>query len=102
MRPYVPEAMDKTDFDDLLSRVKEIDELLQFPSLSGHIERANRLAVSIARSAPSPIPNLAMLVSNTANDIRQNPKDREAQDRVREAIARLRAAIEDRKSRLAD
>jgi hypothetical protein len=94
--------MDKTDFDDLLSRVKEIDELLQFPSLSGHIERANRLAVSIARSAPGPLPNLAMLVSNAANDIRQKTNDREAHDRVREAIARLRAAIEDKKSQVTD
>ena len=94
--------MNKTDFADLLSRVKEIDELLQFPSLSEHIERANRLAVSVARSAPTPIPNLAMLVSNAANDIRQKPKDGEAQAQLREAIARLRAAIEDQKSTMAD
>lgn len=94
--------MDEADFDDLLSRVKEIDELVQFPSLSGHIERANRLAVSVARSAPSPIPNLAMLVSNAANEIRQDPRQPEAHDRLREAIARLRAAIDDKKSQVAD
>jgi hypothetical protein len=90
--------MDKIDFDDLLSRVKEIEELLQFPSLSGHIERANALAVSVARRAPSPIPHLAMLVADAVNEIRLNPQDREAQSRFRAAIAQLREAIEVKRS----
>jgi hypothetical protein len=54
--------MDNADFDDLLSRVKEIQELLQFPSLSQHIGRANELALSVARNAPPPVPHLAMLL----------------------------------------
>jgi hypothetical protein len=40
------------------------------------------------------------MVSNAANDIRKKPKDGEAHAQVREAITRLRAAIEDQKSRV--
>jgi hypothetical protein len=43
-----------------------------------------------------------MLLSNSANDIRKNPTDSGAHSQVREAIARLRAAIEDKKSQVAD
>lgn len=86
--------MDKADFDDLLSRLKEIVELLEFPALSGHTDRAGRLALSIARSAPSPIPHLAMLVADAANNIRQDPRDSEARGRFTAAVGRLRAAVE--------
>lgn len=90
--------MNNTDFDDLLSRVQEIEELLQFPSLSEHIERANGLAVSVARRAPSLIPHLAMLVADAVNEIRQNPKDSEARGRLTGAVTKLREALELKKS----
>lgn len=90
--------MNKTDFDDLLSSVKEIEELLQFPSLPGHIEKANQLALSVARRGPSPIPYLAMMVGDAVTGVKQKPRDREAQQRFAAALARLREALELKKA----
>ena len=89
--------MDATDFDVLLSRLKEIEGLLQTPTLAGHIERVNQLAVSIARSAPGPIPNLAMLLASAANGLKKLPSEY-AQHSVQESISRLQSAIEEAKN----
>ena len=86
--------MEATDFDDLLSRLKEIENLLQFPTVAGHIERANHLALSMARGTPGPIPNLAMLLTSAANRLRQGPADPDADDSVQKLISRLQMAIE--------
>jgi hypothetical protein len=45
---------------ELFSSLKEMEELLRFPSVGSHVDRANALAMGIARSAPSGrIANLA-------------------------------------------
>jgi hypothetical protein len=41
------------EVDDLLAKLKEAEELLQFPAVSGHVERASRLFLRIARCAPT-------------------------------------------------
>jgi hypothetical protein len=41
------------EVDDLLAKLKEAEELLQFPAVAGHVERASRLFLRIARCAPS-------------------------------------------------
>jgi hypothetical protein len=41
------------DVDDLLAKLKEAEELLQFPAVAGHVERASQLFLRIARCAPS-------------------------------------------------
>ena len=87
-----------TDFDDLLSRLKEIEDLVQFPTGVGHLEKANELAISIARSAPGPIPHFAMLLASAASGLRQSPTERYAHDGVQESISQLQRAIEQAKN----
>ena len=57
--------------DELLARLKEMEELLQFPGVAGHVVRATQLATSIAREAPhGRIANLAMRVISEAHALR--------------------------------
>ncbi len=39
--------------EPLLAKLKEAAELLQFPAVKGHVERASSLLLAIARKAPS-------------------------------------------------
>jgi hypothetical protein len=41
--------METPDIDALLSDLKEIEELLQFPSVTGHMQKSLRLATSARR-----------------------------------------------------
>lgn len=88
--------MEKPELDELLGQVKEIDELLRFPSVSNHIARANALALSIARNAPTGvIANLAMQVLSESNALRPPALPLRADDgRLRALLRRLRAALE--------
>jgi hypothetical protein len=43
----------KPDFEALFASLREIERLLQFPSEPDHVERANALAVAIAKQAGS-------------------------------------------------
>jgi hypothetical protein len=53
--------MSDSDIDGPLSRLKELEKLLNFPSVGGHIEEASKLALSLARNAPNgKVANLAM------------------------------------------
>jgi hypothetical protein len=59
--------VDKAKIDDALSRVQEAEELLRFPGVSGHLDKATKLMTSIAKSAPSGgISNIAMQVISEA------------------------------------
>jgi hypothetical protein len=90
-------AVPKQDLDDLLSRVKEIEELLRFPSVEGHIGRATKLATSIARHAPrGPIAHIAMHVISEANALRRSPLPLAASSaRLDDVLQRLRHALQD-------
>jgi hypothetical protein len=89
--------MDKTDLDDLLSRVKEMEELLHFPKVKGHIERASTLAVSIARNAPTGgVANLAMQAMSAAIELRRQSAAQSPPDEgVARALERLRVALQE-------
>jgi hypothetical protein len=91
--------MDRTDLDDLLSRVKEMEELLHFPTVQGHIERASTLAVSIARNAPTGgVANLAMQVMSAAIELRRQGGTAKPEDeRMGRTLERLRSALQDAK-----
>ena len=85
----------KPDFGGLLSGLREIEELLQFPSVPGHIDKANLLAMRIARSAGSgPISNLAMRVITEAVKLRGASSDRRP---LNHALWHLRIALEEAK-----
>jgi hypothetical protein len=93
---YYPAEMDKADLDDLLSRLKEIEELLRFPAVQGHVNRAETLALSIARRVKSgPTSHLAMQVISEANALRPGALPIKPDDGKRQAlIAKLRLALE--------
>jgi hypothetical protein len=88
--------MDKADLDDLLSRLKEIEELLRFPAVEGHVKRAETLALSIARRVKSgPISNLAMQLISEANSLRPGSLPIKPDDgKLQAVIAKLRLALE--------
>jgi hypothetical protein len=90
--------------DDLLRRLKEMEELLQFPGVAGHVVRATKLAISIAREAPpGPVANLAMRVISEAEAMRA-PKLPLRPDRTKlnGALWRLRLAVQELKSARSD
>lgn len=70
----------EVELDNLLAKVKEIEELLRFPSVAGHVEKANALAISIARQAPphGGIANQAMKLMSAVNTLRQPAQSRSA------------------------
>jgi hypothetical protein len=87
----------KTDFEALLATIKEIEALLQFPGEAGHIDKANLLAMRIARTAgEGPIANLAMKAIGEANKLRTDPADR---SELNHALWHLRIAVQEAKSR---
>ena len=57
--------------DELLSSLKEMEELLQFPGVPGHVEAASKLATAIARgTSDGRIANLAMKTVSEARALR--------------------------------
>jgi hypothetical protein len=93
---YYRAEMDKADLDDLLSRLKEIEELLRFPAVEGHVHRAETLALSIARRVKSgPTSHLAMQVISEANALRPGALPIRPDDgKLQALIAKLRLALE--------
>jgi hypothetical protein len=89
--------MEKPDFEALLSSLKEIEELLQFPGVPGHIQKASALAMAIARKAAAgPVSNLAMKVISEAVKLRAASTDRTS---LNQALWHLRIALQEAKSR---
>ena len=75
--------MNQADIDDLLSRLKEMEELLHFPTVEGHLKRAETLALSIARTGPNAaVRDLAMKVISEANALRRTELPLKANDRT--------------------
>ena len=93
--PGNPQPMDARrddHFAKLRARVAEIEALLVFPLLPSQADRANSLAISIAREAPhGRISNLAMHLVSAVHDARGDGNP----DSVRIMLARLRAAVEE-------
>ena len=86
----------KPDFEGLLSSLREIEELLQFPSVPGHIDKANVLAMRIARTADSgPISNLAMKLISEAVKLRAASSTRKD---LNHTLWHLRIALQQAKS----
>ena len=86
----------KPDFGGLLSSLREIEALLQFPGVPGHIDKANVLAMRIARTAGAgPISNLAMRVISESVKLRGASGDRTG---LNHALWHLRIALQEAKS----
>jgi hypothetical protein len=88
--------MDDVNLEDLLSRLKEIEGLLQFPAVDGHV-KAQALALSIARKAPTgPISNLAMQVMSEASAPRPGALPMRADaDKLNALLGKLRLALQE-------
>lgn len=89
-----PRAPASDPLDELRASFGEIEGLLRFPLVAAHVERANRLAVTIARNAPDGrIANLAMRLMSAVHEMR----DIAAPDQslIIVMLARLRAALEE-------
>ena len=91
--------MDNVNLEELLSRLKEIEGLLQVPAVDGHVSKAQTLALSIARKAPAgPISNLAMQVMSEASVLRLGtPPARADGDKLNALLAKLRLALQELK-----
>jgi hypothetical protein len=93
--------MEKPHIDALLSDLKEIEELLQFPGVTGHMRKSMRLATTIARRAPrGDISNLAMRVISEALALRTVPLPlKPDRGNLNKALWRLRIALQEVKSK---
>ncbi len=58
--------------DELLSRLKEAEELLRFPAVAGHVERASKLLLTIARQAPNAAARSAAMKAITLANLARN------------------------------
>lgn len=84
-------ALPPDRFVKLRADLDELEELLRPPLSSAQSERANRLAIAMARSAPDGrISNLAMLLVSAVHDARNGGDE----GKVRLMLARLRSAVE--------
>jgi hypothetical protein len=84
------------DFEALLSSLREIERLLQFPSAPGHVERVNALAAAIAKQARSaPVSDLAMKLIAQAARLRTAGAERKD---LNHTLWHLRIALQEAKS----
>jgi hypothetical protein len=96
--------MSKADLNLLLASVKEMEELLQFPTVPGHVKKADKLALLIARNAPNGrIANLAMRAINEAHALRSGALPLRAdRTKLNQTLWHLRLAIQEAKSAVPD
>jgi hypothetical protein len=85
---------------EALARLDELEELLEFPHVPGHITRANEIALAIARAAPSGrVPALAMRALSEAHALRETPLAlKPDRARLNRALRLLREALEKQES----
>jgi hypothetical protein len=93
--------VERADLNRLLASVKEMEELLQFPTVAGHVEKASKLALLIARNAPNgAIANLAMRVTSEAHALRASALPLRAdRTKLNQTLWHLRLALQEVKSR---
>jgi hypothetical protein len=78
--------------EELLSRVEEIEGLLR-TGVAGHLDRVERLLMSIARAAAATeVANLAMKALSAVSVAKRTGTSADAAG-VNEALSRLRAAL---------
>lgn len=75
----------------LLTDLEEAEALLRLPNVEAHIDKAKRLALSIARRGSGPVPHQAMLLLSAIGD--QQRAEPDVARRIQSAISDLRAAL---------
>lgn len=81
----------RSDVASLLEDLEETEALLRLPNVEAHIDKAKRLALSIARRGPGLVPHQAMLLLSAIGD--QQRAEPDAASRIQSAISDLRAAL---------
>jgi hypothetical protein len=83
----------KAEPPPLLAHLTELESLLRLPLIAPHVEKANALAVTIARQARhGRVANLAMQLVSAVHEA---SRDETGTRRVNVALARLRAVLEE-------
>jgi len=79
---------------DLRTSLQEVEELLQFPGVAGHLERAEHLLMSIARNSPSPGVTDAAMKAITLSYVLSTPYPM-AEDRknLKHLLAKIRGEL---------
>lgn len=82
--------------DELLSRLKEIEDLIRVPGLIGHSASARSLAMSIARQAPTEgVANLAVQLTAAVDALEEHELPLSASNiDLSKTLWRLRLALE--------
>ena len=81
----------RSDVARLLADLEEAEALLRLPNVEAHIDKAKRLALSIARRGPGLVPHQAMLLFSAIGDLQRAEPD--AASRIQSAISDLRTAL---------
>jgi hypothetical protein len=83
--------------DELLSTLVQVEELARSPAVADHIDRAAKLALSIARNAPTgAISNLAMKLMSAIHALPREGESRTAgPDSLSECLLRVRSSLQD-------
>ena len=90
-----PKALPPVRVETLRSQLAEIEELLRSPLLRSQVERANQLALSIARNAPhGRVANLAMHLMSAVHDALRTGDEQD----IQMMLARLSAALDEAKT----
>ena len=95
--PYSVDRM--TTYDDLLYRLKQMEELLRFLAVGDNLANAHTMALSIARDAPTPgIADLGSKVIAAVNGMKRNKEAGRGGDvGLQKALWRLRLALQEGK-----
>ena len=81
----------RSDVTRLLEDLAETEALLLLPNVEAHIDKAKRLALSIARRGPGLVPHQAMLLLSAIGARQRAEPD--ADSRIQRALSDLRAAL---------
>ena len=87
------------DADELLARLKEAEQLLQCPSVEGHVNQAQALLLGIARKAPNGvIANASMNAITLAGLLRGPVPIDETKGNLNRLLWRIRLGLFEAKS----
>ena len=81
----------RSDVTRLLEDLEETEALLLLPNVEAHIDKAKRLALSIARRGSGLVPHQAMMLLSAIEDRQRAEPD--AGSRIQSALSDLRAAL---------
>ena len=81
----------RSDAGALLEDLEEAEALLRLPSVEAHLDKAKRLALSIARRGHGLVPHQAMLLLSAIGY--QQRAEPDAASRIQSALSDLRAAL---------